>query len=75
MVYEIVVLPAAIFVTAPDDDPIVAMPILVLLHVPPAVAQDNIVFVPAHTDNEPVMKAGVMDTVTTADVPQPAGVV
>jgi hypothetical protein len=46
-------------VTMPVDDPIVAIPVLALLHVPPEVLLPNVVEVPGQAFNVPVMFAGM----------------
>ena len=52
-------------VTVPVDEPIVAMPVPPLLHVPLAVASFNVVVKPAQTVTVPVMDDGNGLTVTT----------
>lgn len=69
-VYEIVAVPAAIPVTIPVE-PTTAVPVALLAHVPPPVAEDNVIVAPAHTDVAPVMAAGSALTVTTAVRVQP----
>ena len=55
--------PAATPVTTPVE-PIVARPVLLLLHVPPAVTSFNVVVAPAHNVIVPVIAAGKGLTVT-----------
>lgn len=68
-----VALPGAIPVTVPFDTSTVATLLLLLLHVPPATELLNDKFCPAHTDELPVIDAGVPVTFTlaVAFVPQP----
>ena len=63
-------MPAAKPVTIPVE-PTIAIPVALLAHVPPPVAEDNVVVAPAHTDVEPVITAGVANTVTTVVRRQP----
>src|SRR4051812_10080658 len=44
--------------TTPLDEPTVATPVLLLLHVPPGVASANVTEEPKHIDVAPVMLAG-----------------
>lgn len=58
----------------PDMTPVaasaVAIPVLLLLHVPPAVASLNVVLWPAHTAGVPVTAAtGFTDTVVVTEHP------
>jgi hypothetical protein len=53
-----VTLPAALPVTTPEPD-IVATEPLLLVHVPPVVASDNVVVSPTQTWLEPVTAAGL----------------
>ena len=55
----------------PEDTPTVATEVLLLIHVPPAVASLNVVDDPIHTDVVPVMAAGSGLTVTTLVTKQP----
>ena len=68
-----VAFPAAMPVTIPVAELIVATAVLVLLHVPHAVASDKFVVRPVHTLVTPVIAAGVRFTVITCVVfaPQP----
>jgi len=68
--YVIVALPPATPLTVPSE-PTVAMPALLLLHVPPAVASVSASVDPAHTGAFPVIAEGCAFTVTTAVVKQP----
>jgi len=67
-----VVVPADTPLTAPPV-PTVATVVLLLLHVPPAVASVNEVILPAHTARVPVMGAGENVTNTVVVVMQPVG--
>ena len=53
--------------------PIVATNILLLPHVPPAVASASVTVVPLHNTFAPVMAAGVANTVMTVLAVQPSG--
>ena len=57
-VYDMVTVPAATPVTTPVDEPTVAKPVLLLLHVPPVVAQASVVVAPSHTVSVPVIGNG-----------------
>ena len=63
-------MPLAIVVTKPVVAPIVATPVALLLHVPPAVASVSVVVLPAHNDNVPLIADTVL-TVTMAVAIQP----
>jgi hypothetical protein len=52
-------------VTTPVADPIDATEVLLLVHVPPASALDNVVLSATHTVITPVIAAGPEVTVTT----------
>jgi hypothetical protein len=56
-VYTILLVPTPTPETSPDPST-VATDVFVLLHVPPAVAELNVVVVPLHIDVEPVRAAG-----------------
>ena len=58
-------------VTSPVEDPMLAIPALLLLHVPPPVRSVNCVVSPAHTVIVPVIAVGNGFTVTTAVMIQP----
>ena len=58
----------------PDDDPIVATAVLLLLHVPPGVAFVNVVDDPAQSELRPDMPDSGF-TVTVIVVTQPPGIV
>ena len=60
-------------VTIPDDEPTVAIPVALLLQVPPAGASVNVVVNPAHTTSVPAMVPGNALTVTTVVMIQPVG--
>ena len=70
--YVIVVVPAAIPVTLPDD-PIVAIAVLLLLHEPLPDALLNVVVKPTHTFAMPEMAVGNGLIVTTDVALQPVG--
>ena len=57
-------------VTIPVDEPIVALPLL-LLHTPAAGVEFNVVVSPTHTFIVPAIKEGSAFTVTTAVLTQP----
>ena len=60
--------------TMPVPPPTVAMPVLPLVHVPPAGVQFNVVFAPEQTDAVPVIAPGVVLTVTACVAVQPLSV-
>lgn len=65
------VLPAATPLTIPEDEPTVAIEVLLLLHVPPVVALLSVVAAVVHTASVPVIVPavdGVAFTVATAAV-------
>lgn len=62
--YEMVEVPAATPVTIPEDEPIVATPVLELIQVPELVALLKVVVLPIQTEAVPVMAAGCGLTVT-----------
>ena len=70
-IYDMVVEPAAIPLTVPDDEPIVAIATLAELHVPVPDAFDSVVADPRQTLVAPVMPLDVPLTVTTIATPQP----
>ena len=57
-IYVIVTVPPAIPVTIPVNEPIVAMVLLLLLHVPPDVLSLTVINEPAHTESGPDIGAG-----------------
>jgi hypothetical protein len=63
-----VAVPAATPVTVPDDEPMVATAVLLLLHVAPRLVVLNVVVDPAHILNVPAMALGAGCTVTTTVV-------
>ena len=63
-------MPAIIPVTIPVDDPMVALPLL-LVHVPPAGVEFNVVVRPTHTLATPVMVVGLGFTVTVVVIKHP----
>ena len=66
-------MPADLPVTIPVVISTVAIPVALLLHVPPAIASVNCVVSPGHTVNVPVITPGNGLTVTTAVVIQVVG--
>jgi len=72
-----VVVPVLTGVTIPDDVPIVATPVELLDHVPPAVTSVNVIVDPIQTRKRPPpetrMGAGKGLTVTTCVAAQPLG--
>jgi len=66
--HVIVAVPAATPLTIPDDEPMVAIAVLLLLHVAPMLVVLNVVLAPAQTANVPVMALGAGCTVTTTVV-------
>ncbi len=63
-------MPAVTPVAIPEADPIVATPVLPLLHVPPGVASPREVVNPTQTDSVPVIGAGSGVTVTVVKARQ-----
>src|SRR5437763_776971 len=63
--------PASTPVTTPLDDPIVATAVVLLIHVPPAIASVKLVVDPVQTSSEPAIAAGNGFTVKTAVALQP----
>jgi hypothetical protein len=55
----------------PLDEPIVAMPVLPLLHVPPGEASVRVLVLPWQIDKMPVMVGGRARTVTVVVLAQP----
>lgn len=67
VVYRIVLVPAASAVTIPEERPIVAVVVLVLLHVPPGIASLRVAVLPEHNSAGPVIAAsGLTETVVAA---------
>ena len=64
-------MPAAIPVAIPEEDPMVAMPVLLLVHVPPEVLLLSTVDAPMHTDVTPVIGVGVLTVTKTELKPIP----
>lgn len=60
-------------VTIPVDEPIVATPVLLLIHSPPGVLLVRVVVAASHIEKVPVIAAGVVFTVTITDLLQPVG--
>ncbi len=69
--YVIVALPADMPVTTPVVEPIVAVPVLLLLHVPPAVTFAKVTVDPVFTVAVPVIAAGEAFTETASVFAQP----
>ncbi len=67
----IVAVPAAMPVTMPVEEPIVAIVVVLLLHVPPAIGLLSAVVPPGHTLAVPVMAGGGGITVTVVVIAQP----
>lgn len=57
--------------TSPPVVVTVAIAVLLLLHVPPAVRLANVIVVPAQSDDGPMMSDGDAFTVIALDVRQP----
>lgn len=71
-VYVMTDVPGAMPETIPVVEPIVAVPVLLLLHVPPVVALLKVeTAVPIHITVVPVMAAGLAPTVTTVEIVHP----
>lgn len=66
-----VAVPAPAPETMPDEEPTVATPVALLLHVPPVGLQLSVVVDPSHTVVVPVMDPGAVVTVTSRVVKQP----
>ena len=66
-VYEIVAVPAVTPVTMPEEEPTVAL-VLLLLQVPPAVASVSVIVAPSQTEELPEIDGGVGFTVTVTVV-------
>ena len=63
--------PALTPVTTPVPEPTVAIPMLPLVHVPPAGVEFNVVVKPVQTVAVPVMAVGVVFTVTACETKHP----
>lgn len=59
----IVTVPAVMALTRPVSDPTVAIRVLLLLHVPPAMLSVNVTEAPAQTDEGSLIVAGAVLTV------------
>src|SRR5947209_4732202 len=68
-------LPAATPLSMPVPDPMVAVPVLTLVHVPPEVASVSVVIPPTHATGVPVIAAGTALIVSVAVLKQPPGIV
>jgi hypothetical protein len=66
-VYVIAAVPALTPTTTPSDDPIVALAVVLLVHVPPADELVKVVEAPLQTVVLPPMAGGNALTVTAAD--------
>lgn len=55
----------------PDDEPIVATELLLLVHEPPLAALASVDVLPMHMPKAPLMEAGAALTVTTTELRQP----
>src|SRR5438552_391935 len=65
--------PAATPVTMPVEAPTVAVPVALLLQVPPLMASVRVMVAPVHTVEEPEIADGADTTVTVILVLQPVG--
>ena len=74
-VHVIIAVPAPVPLTMPVDAPTVAIAVLLLVHVTPAVVVENVVVLPTQTVAVPVIAAGVVSTVILYIVKQPELVV
>ena len=70
-VYDTAIRPVEIPETIPVDEPMVATEVLLLLHMPPGVASESVVVVPAHKLVAPVIAAGTGFTVNVTPEVQP----
>ena len=68
-----VVVPAAIAVTTPEEAPMVATAVLLAAHVPPPEASDRVTESPWQTAGSPVIAAGKGSTVTVVAAVHPVG--
>ena len=68
-----VAVPEVMPVTTPVEDPMVATPVALLLHVPPEVVLVNVVVKPTHTLVVPAIAAGFGLTVKLVTAIQPVG--
>jgi len=59
-------------VTIPEEEPTVAVPVLLLLQVPPLVLHVSVVVLPSHTAAVPLIAAGELFTTIVSVVKQPA---
>ena len=73
--YEIIQVPAVTPVTTPVEEPTVAIPVLLLLQLPPEVVSDKVLVEPTQTLAIPLMGLTTIaaDTCTVCDVWQPVG--
>jgi hypothetical protein len=69
--YVIIVVPIVMPHAVPEEEPIVATDVLLLVHMPPGTASVNAVQLPAHTPVAPVMGDGEAKTVTVVVTVQP----
>ena len=70
-----VVVPAVTPVATPVDDPMIAMVVLPLIHIPPPAASVSAVVAPGHTCNVPPIADGPKFTVIVIITLQPDGIV
>ena len=68
IMYDMVAEPPAIPLITPVDTSVVATPVLLLLHVPPAVASDTVVVSPIHARAVPVMADNGLQTTGNMDL-------
>ena len=68
-----VTIPAAMPAASPEEEPMVTMDVLLLLHVPPVVASVNSVVSPTQIVSNPAIAGGRGVTVAIVVVAQPEG--
>lgn len=73
-VYVMFAVPADIPVTIPFEEPMIATPVLPLVHEPPVVRSDKLVISPTQTGGVPVMPGNASITVTVVVTVHPVGV-
>jgi hypothetical protein len=74
-IYDIVATPPTSPFAIPVDEPMVAMVVLLLLHVPPGVPSVNVAVEPTHILYDPMINDGSGLMVTIAVEKQPVGIV
>ncbi len=62
-------------VTVPEEEPIVAIALLLLVQIPPGVPLVSVVLVDVHRFDDPLTAPGDRNTVTTLDEKHPVGIV